>query len=50
MLQLFDVETNRELKKAPVVEVDIPKKIFFRVEAQEIGETGNALLDLWNFE
>ncbi|KAF8249977.1 CBF-domain-containing protein [Wilcoxina mikolae CBS 423.85] len=47
---MFDVETNRELKKAPVVEVDIPKKIFFRVEGQETGETGNALLDLWNFE
>lgn len=48
---MFDIETNRELKKAPVVEVDVPKKIFFRLEGtEEQQQSGNLLLDLWSFE
>jgi len=48
---MFDVETNREIKKAPVVEVDVPKKIFFRpAGTEEQQPSGNILLDLWSFE
>ncbi|KAI5779314.1 CBF/Mak21 family-domain-containing protein [Geopyxis carbonaria] len=47
---MFDAEANKNVKKPPVVEYDIPKRIFSRPEGiiQEEGE--NPLLDLWNFE
>lgn len=43
---MFDVETNRVLKKAPVVEVDVPKRIF----SQSQDARPSVLLDLWSFE
>jgi hypothetical protein len=45
---MFDAEVNRELKKAPVVEMDVPKKIFERADGEVEGS--NPLLDLWSFE
>lgn len=47
---MFELETNRVLKRAPFVEVDIPKKIFFRSEGNSEVEGRNTLLDLWTFE
>lgn len=50
---MFDVETNRVLKKAPVVEVDIPKRIFSRPppsEAPPQDARPSVLLDLWSFD
>jgi hypothetical protein len=48
VMQMFDAEVNRELKRPPVVEPDVPKKIFERQEGEVEGQ--NPLLDLWSFE
>lgn len=53
---MFDAEIQKNIKKPPVVEFDIPKKIFFKVEAglakDEVlaPEQENTLLSLWSFE
>lgn len=49
---MFDVETNRVLKKAPVVEVDVPKRIFSRPPPPEAPQDArpSVLLDLWSFD
>lgn len=55
---MFAAEVNKSIKKPPVVEFDIPKKIFFKPavaegEEQPQGEVSveeNPLLALWSFE
>lgn len=50
---MFNAEIQKTIKKPPVVEFDIPKKIFFRTEAEEevlVPTQENTLLSLWSFE
>ncbi|KAL7268726.1 Maturation and nuclear export of 40S ribosomal subunits interacting protein [Rhizina undulata] len=50
---MFDAEANKNIKKLPVVEFEIPKKIFFRKEVEEGKddvEEPSTLLQLWSFE
>lgn len=48
---MFNAEIQKNIKKPPVVEFDIPKKIFFKteVEEEELAQE-NTLLSLWSFE
>ena len=44
---MLDAELSKEVKKAPVVEYEIPKKIFMQ---QEAGTGADSLLvKLWDF-
>ena len=45
---MLDAELGKELKKAPVVEFEIPKKIFMKQDADSTVENG-LLVKLWNF-
>jgi hypothetical protein len=55
---MFAAEVNKSIKKPPVVEFDIPKKIFFKPAAAadeeqlqgEVSVEENPLLALWSFE
>lgn len=48
---MFNAEVQKGIKKPPVVEFDIPKKIFFGAEAEEeLSPQENILLSLWSFE
>lgn len=51
---MFNAEIQKSIKKPPVVEFDIPKKIFFRAEVgpveEEVLTQENTLLSLWSFE
>lgn len=53
---MFDAEIQKSIKKPPVVEFDIPKKIFFKAEMESAKDEGlspmkeNILLSLWSFE
>lgn len=45
---MLDAELDREIKKAPVVEFEIPKKIFTKHDAGSGVEDG-LLVKLWSF-
>lgn len=45
----MDAELSKQIKKAPVVEFMIPKRIFFPHD-QESGVEDNLLTRIWNFE
>jgi len=51
---MFDTDTKKT-KKSPVVEYNIPKKIFFPIKAEAVEDKKvalsqkNALIDFWNF-
>lgn len=51
---MFNAEIQKSIKKPPVVEFDIPKKIFFGGDAEPVEEEllsqENVLLSLWSFE
>lgn len=46
---MMESELGREMKKEPVVEYKIPKRIFFTDEADEEGGS-NSVRDLWSFD
>ncbi len=52
---MFDVETTKKFRKPPVVEYDIPKRIFFPVETETSKEVEvvapekGPLIDFWSF-
>lgn len=45
---MLDVELSKDLKKAPVVEYEIPKKIFLKQESDS-SQPDNLLVKLWDF-
>jgi hypothetical protein len=53
---MFNLEITREIKKAPVVEQNIPKKIFFtpsldeteNIKNDNLGRK-NLMVELWSF-
>lgn len=45
---MLDAELDKEVKKAPVVEFEIPKRIFMKQDA-EAGIEDSLLVKLWNF-
>lgn len=45
---MLDAELTKDVKKAPVVEYEIPKKIFMKQEA-ESGMEDNLLVKMWDF-
>lgn len=49
---MFNAEIQKSIKKPPVVEFDIPKKIFFRAVPveEELLTQENVLSSLWSFE
>lgn len=48
LMQMLDAELSKEVKKAPVVEFEIPKNIFMK---QDVGSNieDSLLVKLWNF-
>jgi U3 small nucleolar RNA-associated protein 19 len=46
--QLLEAEMSKEVKKPPVVEYMIPKRIFSKV-GPATEETDSLLVDLWDF-
>ncbi len=44
---MLNAELSKEIKKAPVVEYEIPKKIFFR--NPDPGKSDSLLVQLWDF-
>ena len=46
---MLDAELTKEVKKAPVVEFEIPKRIFMKQD-ENAGVEDNLLVKLWNFE
>jgi hypothetical protein len=47
-LQLIEAEMNKEVKKPPVIEFMIPKRIFTKAPP-ESGESDSLLVSLWDF-
>jgi U3 small nucleolar RNA-associated protein 19 len=48
---MLDAELNREMKKTPVVEYEIPKHIFTRKSEEEGGpDQDSMLVKLWDFQ
>jgi U3 small nucleolar RNA-associated protein 19 len=47
-LQLLEAEMNKDVKKAPVVEYMIPRRIFSKAETGS-DEKDNLLVSLWDF-
>jgi U3 small nucleolar RNA-associated protein 19 len=45
---MLEAELSKDVKKAPVVEYDIPKKIFMKQEAESAIED-SLLVKLWDF-
>jgi U3 small nucleolar RNA-associated protein 19 len=45
---MLDAELSKEVKKAPVVEYEIPKRIFMKQDAGS-GVEDSLLVKLWNF-
>jgi U3 small nucleolar RNA-associated protein 19 len=48
LTQLFEAEMNKEVKKAPVVEFHIPKRVFLPQDAEN-GVSDSLLVKLWGF-
>jgi U3 small nucleolar RNA-associated protein 19 len=48
LTQLFEAEMNKEVKKAPVVEFHIPKRVFLPQDAEN-GVPDSLLVKLWGF-
>ena len=46
--QMLDADLSKEVRKAPVVEFEIPKHIFMKQEA-ESGAQDSLLVKLWDF-
>ncbi len=48
---MLDAELMKEVRKAPVVEFEIPKHIFMKHDVEtEAGTEDSLLVKLWNFE
>lgn len=45
---MLDAELSKDVRKAPVVEFEIPKKIFMKHDA-EAGVEDRLLVKLWSF-
>lgn len=46
--QMLDAELSKDLRKAPVVEYEIPKKIFMKQDSGS-SQLDSILLQLWDF-
>ena len=46
---MLDAELSKDIKKAPEIEYEIPKRIFTKDVGDE-GKKNNLLLKLWNFQ
>ncbi len=45
---MLDAEFSKEIKKPPEIEYEIPKKIFFKHDADS-GSQDSLLVQLWDF-
>ena len=45
---MLDAELSRDIKKAPEIEYEIPKKIFMKYDAESHNEDSR-LVNLWDF-
>ena len=48
-LQMMDAELKREMKKTPVVEWEIPKRVFTKKEQGDNGPEDGLLMKMWDF-
>lgn len=46
---MLDAELSKTIKKAPEIEYEIPKKIFFQNDADSGGEKDSILVKFWDF-
>lgn len=45
---MLDAELSKDIRKPPEIEYEIPKKIFFKYDADS-GRPDNLLVQLWDF-
>lgn len=45
---MLEAELSKEVKKAPVIEFEIPKRILLQQDVDS-GEKNSLIADLWNF-
>ena len=48
-LQMMDAELKREMKKTPMVEWEIPKRVFTKKEEGDEGPEDGLLVEMWDF-